>query len=80
MVAYTGRYRVAEGKLITQVDTSWNQSWEGTEMRAAVEVAAGGSLRIVGQGTGALDRPGTPWQVTLVQERERQASLPGRSA
>jgi len=31
MVAYSGPYRVEEGKFITTVDTAWNEAWVGTE-------------------------------------------------
>jgi hypothetical protein len=31
MIAYTGRYRVEDGKVITKVEAAWNESWVGTE-------------------------------------------------
>jgi hypothetical protein len=31
MIAYTGQYRVEDGKVITKVDAAWNQAWVGTE-------------------------------------------------
>jgi hypothetical protein len=31
MVAYTGRYRIEGDRLITKVDASWNEAWNGTE-------------------------------------------------
>lgn len=31
MLAYSGRYRVDSGKLITKVDVVWNEAWVGTE-------------------------------------------------
>jgi hypothetical protein len=31
MVAYTGRYRVEDGKIITKVEAAWNEAWVGTE-------------------------------------------------
>ena len=31
MVAYTGHYRVADGKVITTIDAAWNEGWVGTE-------------------------------------------------
>jgi hypothetical protein len=31
MIAYTGRYRVADGKVITRVEAAWNESWVGSE-------------------------------------------------
>jgi hypothetical protein len=29
MIAYTGRYRVEEGKVITKVEAAWNEAWVG---------------------------------------------------
>jgi hypothetical protein len=31
MIAYTGPYRVEGDKLITSVDASWNENWNGTQ-------------------------------------------------
>jgi lipocalin-like protein len=31
MIAYTGRYRVEDGKVITKVDAAWNEGWVGGE-------------------------------------------------
>jgi hypothetical protein len=31
MIAYSGSYRVEDGRFITKVDTSWNEAWIGTE-------------------------------------------------
>jgi Lipocalin-like domain len=30
MVAYTGRYRIENGKVITKVEAAWNEAWVGT--------------------------------------------------
>jgi hypothetical protein len=36
MVAYTGRYRIEDGKVMTRVEAAWNEAWVGTEqVRAA---------------------------------------------
>ena len=29
MIAYTGRYRVEGGKVITKVEAAWNEAWVG---------------------------------------------------
>src|SRR6201993_2739467 len=29
MIAYTGRYRVEDGKVITKVEAAWNEAWVG---------------------------------------------------
>ena len=31
MIAYTGRYRVENGQVITKVDAAWNEAWVGGE-------------------------------------------------
>ena len=31
MIAYTGKYRVENGKVITKVEAAWNEAWVGTE-------------------------------------------------
>ncbi len=31
MIAYTGRYRVEDGKVITKVEAAWNEGWVGGE-------------------------------------------------
>lgn len=31
MIAYTGRYRVEENKVVTRVEAAWNEAWVGTE-------------------------------------------------
>jgi hypothetical protein len=36
MVAYTGRYRVEDGKVITKVEAAWNEAWVGTEQVRAI--------------------------------------------
>ncbi|MGB7035849.1 MAG: lipocalin-like domain-containing protein, partial [Xanthobacteraceae bacterium] len=36
MIAYTGRYRVENGKVITKVEAAWNESWVGGEQVRAI--------------------------------------------
>src|SRR5262245_21196435 len=31
MIAYTGRYRVQDGKVVTKVEAAWNEAWVGSE-------------------------------------------------
>ncbi|HEY6864763.1 MAG TPA: lipocalin-like domain-containing protein [Burkholderiales bacterium] len=31
MIAYTGRYRVVDGKVVTRVEAAWNEAWVGGE-------------------------------------------------
>ena len=36
MIAYTGRYRVEGGTVVTKVEAAWNEAWVGTEQVRAV--------------------------------------------
>jgi hypothetical protein len=36
MIAYTGRYRVEGGSVITKVEVAWNEGWVGTEQVRAI--------------------------------------------
>ena len=36
MIAYTGRYRIENGKVITKVEAAWNEAWVGGEQVRAV--------------------------------------------
>jgi len=45
MIAYTGTYRVEGDKLITSVDTSWNENWNGTE-QTRIWMARGNRLAL----------------------------------
>jgi Lipocalin-like domain len=36
MIAYTGRYRVEDGKVITKVEAAWNEAWVGGEQTRLV--------------------------------------------
>ena len=36
MIAYTGRYRVENGTVITKVEAAWNEAWVGTEQVRAI--------------------------------------------
>jgi Lipocalin-like domain len=36
MIAYTGRYRVENGKVITKVEAAWNEAWVGGEQVRAI--------------------------------------------
>ncbi len=31
MIAYTGRYRVEDDRIVTKVEAAWNEAWVGTE-------------------------------------------------
>ena len=36
MIAYTGRYRVEGGKVVTRVEAAWNEAWVGGEQIRAI--------------------------------------------
>ncbi len=36
MIAYTGRYRIDNGKVITKVEAAWNEAWVGGEQVRAI--------------------------------------------
>ena len=36
MIAYTGRYRVEGGNVITKVEAAWNEAWVGGEQVRAI--------------------------------------------
>ncbi|MFZ1922273.1 MAG: lipocalin-like domain-containing protein [Xanthobacteraceae bacterium] len=36
MIAYTGRYRVENGNVITKVEAAWNEAWVGGEQVRAI--------------------------------------------
>jgi hypothetical protein len=36
MIAYTGRYRVEDGKVITKIEAAWNEAWVGGEQVRAI--------------------------------------------
>ncbi len=40
MIAYTGRYRVEDGNVITKVEAAWNEAWVGTEQVRIIRFAA----------------------------------------
>jgi hypothetical protein len=36
MIAYTGRYRIESGKVITEVEAAWNEAWVGGEQTRSI--------------------------------------------
>jgi len=40
MIAYTGRYRVESGQVITKVEAAWNEAWVGGEQVRTVRFDA----------------------------------------
>jgi len=46
MIAYTGRYRVEDGKVITKVDAAWNEAWVGGEQTRFIRFEGNDLLHI----------------------------------
>ena len=46
MIAYTGRYRIEDGKVITKVDAAWNEAWVGGEQVRFIRFEGSDLLRI----------------------------------
>jgi lipocalin-like protein len=44
MIAYTGRYRVENGNVITKVEAAWNEAWVGTEQVRIIRFVGGNLL------------------------------------
>jgi hypothetical protein len=74
MVAYSGRYRVEGQDLITTVDVSWNETWNGTEQRRRFRIE-GDRLFIESAPAPSIVTPGRIDFRRIVWERERQVIL-----
>ena len=48
MIAYTGRYRVADSRIIVKVEAAWQQSWVGTEQIRAFRFEGDNILHLEG--------------------------------
>ena len=59
MIAYTGVYRVEDGRFITKVDASWNEIWTGTEQVRLFRLD-GNSLEITSNWAPSPILPGRP--------------------
>ena len=44
MIAYSGRYRVEDGKVITRVEAAWNESWVGGDQIRQIRFEHGDRL------------------------------------
>ena len=58
MIAYTGRYRVEDGKVITKVEIAWNEAWVGGEQVRFIRFEGDGRL------TSKVRRCRTPMSAT----------------
>lgn len=69
MVAYTGLYRVEGDQLVTTVQASWNEAWNGTEQRRRFRIE-GNRLFIESEPAPSLLYPGTVDFRRIIWERE----------
>lgn len=47
MIAYSGRYRVTDGKVVTKVEAAWNESWVGGEQTRFIRFERDGNLLLI---------------------------------
>ena len=70
MLAYSGKYRVAGNDLITVVDASWNEEWNGTEQKRHFRIE-GDKLFIESAPAPSILFPGKTDFRRIVWEREK---------
>jgi hypothetical protein len=70
MVAYTGKYRIEGNNLITSVDVSWNEEWNGTEQLRHFKID-GDQLIFTTSPAPSPIYPGKSYYAKAVFEREK---------
>jgi len=70
MFAYSGKYRIEGSNLITAVDVSWNEAWNGTEVRRTFRIE-GDKLFVESAPAPSFNFPGKTSVITAVFERDR---------
>jgi hypothetical protein len=70
MLSYSGKYRVEANDLITVVDVSWNEEWNGTEQRRHFRIE-GDKLFIESAPAPSVVFPGKTDFRRIVWEREK---------
>jgi hypothetical protein len=70
MLAYSGKYRIEGKDLITTVDVSWNEEWNGTEQRRHFRIE-GDKLFIETAPAPSIVYPGQIDFRRIVWEREK---------
>ena len=63
MIAYTGRYRVEEGKVVTRVEAAWNESWVGGDQTRFIRFEGDDLLHI---DSPPMPHPNVPGRVVRV--------------
>ena len=70
MIAYSGKYRIEGDDLVTTVDVSWNEAWNGTEQRRHYKLE-GNKLTLVTVPQKSPFFQGKVYTSTVVWEREK---------
>ena len=70
MIAYTGRYRVDDGKVITKVEAAWNEAWVGGEQTRFIRFE-GDRLFIESPPMAHPNRNNEVVRVIVIWEREK---------
>jgi len=70
MIAYTGRYRIEDGKVITKVEAAWNEAWVGGEQTRFVRFE-GDRLFIESPSMPHPNRNNEVVRVIVIWEREK---------
>src|SRR4030088_261460 len=70
MIAYTGRYRVEDGKVVTKVEAAWNEAWVGGEQTRFIRFE-GDRLFIESPPTPPPDANSKVVKVSVIFEREK---------
>ena len=70
MFAYTGKYRVEGKNLITAVDVSWNEAWNGTEIRRDFRIE-GDKLFVESAPAPSFNFPGKTSVITAIFDRDK---------
>ena len=70
MIAYTGRYRFEDGKIITKVEAAWNEAWVGGEQVRYIEFESRDVLKIKSAVMPHPNLPGRQVRVLVTWLRE----------
>ncbi len=70
LFAYSGKYRIEGKNLIISVDVSWNEAWNGTEVRRSF-ITVGDKLFVETAPAPSFNFPGKTSVITAIFEREK---------
>ncbi|MGE3244997.1 MAG: lipocalin-like domain-containing protein [Beijerinckiaceae bacterium] len=70
MIAYTGRYRFEDGKIITRVEAAWNEAWVGGEQVRYIAFENDNLLKIKSSVMPHPNLPGRKVRVIVTWRRE----------